>query len=108
MDHNEFYELAMQPDFPNEMVFELENKDPTPDRSFSMEGFQEVSDQVKHFVMARSLARMSEGKPAKSVSIHIAVKWDTPVGDDQEFPWYHLNDAELTQMDGEHRVKRPR
>ena len=106
MDHNEFFKLAMSPGFSDEMVFELENKDPDPDRTFSVEGFDEIGNQVKAFVMARTLARRKQGKLAKAVSIHIGVTWDNQQGDDQYFPWYHLNDAGLTQMDGEHRVKR--
>jgi len=76
----EFYEQVMQPGFPNEMVLSLYNENPDNPNSFSEEGFNDVTDKIHDFIVARTLGHWYEtGEPPKRVGISITLVWGDEV-----------------------------
>ena len=114
MERDEFYRMAVQPAFPDDMAFQLTHEDADPDRTFSIEGFEETIDQMQAFVMARSFAYWKKtGKPAKMMRAVLTVRfgdgsdtWLDPITE-QDLPYFDIGViGGLTQLDGEKRIPR--
>jgi hypothetical protein len=111
---DEFYQLAKEPDFPDEMVFQLRLDDAAPEgNTFSSDGFNNISDQIHDFLIARTFARFkSTGVGPRELQAHVKLAWKSDTQFDLEsigrIPWYDLNDVAqgLSIIDGEHRVQR--
>jgi len=111
MKRDEFYELAMKPEWPDTMAFQLERPGDTEDdeRTFSEEGIDGIARQVRDFMLARTYAQyVKTGKGPKRVRIEVNLKWDIlPEGDDhQDLPWFHLHDEnhEFLRVNGLNRL----
>ena len=73
----EFYEMAMDPRFPNMMDFELTAPSMEDERTFSIEGLNEVANQMRHFTLARLVAYGDgTGKLAKRLRVRVSVRYD--------------------------------
>jgi len=94
LDRDEFYEQAMEPGFPDEMAFQIEHDDPDPDRSFSVEGLDELALKFKMFVMARVHARWKQtGEGPKKLRATVYLTWEPKHPMEDAGPFYHLFDS---------------
>jgi hypothetical protein len=97
MDRNEFFEAAMQADFPDEMAFQLDRADPSdPQTTFSQEGVNELAEQFRMFLMARIVGRGERtGTMPKHLRAMVTLDWNPrfdPVDDPSVGPFYHIGD----------------
>jgi hypothetical protein len=111
MDAEAFYQEAQKPEFGDTMVFELENVNPNNEYSFSLDGVEGVTDQMRAFFLARTLSRWHvNDKPPKKARIVMRVVWDDmPDVTNQPFPFFKAefdSAIGLTLIDGEHRIPR--
>lgn len=114
MKAEEFYQMAMHPDFADEMTFQITADTDDPEKTFSREAFDETTDQIHDFLVARTFGRYKRtGRGPKKLQAHVVLKWVATDDDRLEargIPWYNLRDmAEgLTQVDGQNRLARRR
>jgi hypothetical protein len=110
MERQDFYEAAMQADFPDEMVFQLDRptKDNDPLTSFSQEGVNELAEQFRTFLMARIVGHGERvGVMPKHMRATVVLDWNPtgePVNDPTVGPFFHIGDDKgLSPMDHTHR-----
>lgn len=110
VEADEFYKLAMQPGFADEMAFDLRHNDPDPERTFSKEGVGEVLDHVHDFVLARVMGQWARsGSAPKHVRITVSMDWndesDLSLG---ALPFWRgeQDHGGLTVIDGQRRIPR--
>lgn len=112
MEANEFYRQAIEPSFPDEMIFQIHAANPKNEGTFSREGVNDTVDLMDAFIMARIFATWKKtGKPPKHMKMHIKVEWEPEtdialaIG---EIPWFDGDVAGegLLQMDGNNRIPR--
>lgn len=110
MNRDQFYEMATQVDFPDEMAFELTAPDASEDHTFSEEGFNTIASQMKYFMMARCVAFYERGRAAKRMRATLSVKLDDgteyiePI-EEGFFPFFQIDDAHFVQTDGAVRLR---
>jgi hypothetical protein len=111
MEAEEFYELAKDPNFPDEMGFDLTHENDDPSLTFSFEGIENVVDCVQDFIIARIHARWKmTGRAPKRMRVITQVEWDPKDRlADGSMPYYEgfIEHGSL-QIDGEHRRPRSR
>lgn len=102
----EFYEAAMQPDFPDEIALQLDRADPetTPLGTFSQEGVDALAEQFRMFVMARIVGRgEAVGALPRHLRAMVTLDWDPRrdvVNDPNVGPFFHIdNDRGLEPLD---------
>lgn len=110
MEAKDFYEIAVEPEFGDEMVFQIRvpEERQKPNRTFSFEALDAIGEQIRNFVMARVAARWKQtGKGPHHVTAHVKVTWGgkTERMLEQGGPWWSLDDEGLTLIDGEYREK---
>lgn len=112
MDQAEFYEMAVEPDFPNGMVFELNCGNQDDEKTFSMEGIDTIVEQFKNFLLARTSAYYkATDLPAKTMRVGVEVTlarkvgtWDTPLADGA-LPFFTVDVmGDLKPIDGTNRL----
>jgi hypothetical protein len=100
-----FYEAAMQPDFPDEMAFQLDRVDPSdPLVTFSQEGVNELAEQFRMFLMARIVGHgQKDGAMPKHMRATVKLDWNPeydPIDDPDVGPYFHIDtDDGLTPLD---------
>jgi hypothetical protein len=81
MDQLDFYELAVEPDFPDGMVFELNCENEEDEKTFSMQGIDTIVEQFKNFLLARTSAYYKRTDlPAKTMRVGVEVNLARKVG----------------------------
>jgi len=107
MNRNDFYEIMLQEDAPDEMAFDIESSDPNPEHTFSFEAVNDVCDQVRAFMMARISANSRKTKPLKHSRMLITfVPHVTDHPSNLEIPHYYGElDNGTTVADGERRMR---
>jgi len=110
LSRDEFYQAAIQPDFPDCMQFVLTaaaQPSGEGDLTFSEEGIENLTDQIKHFIMARILGTWRKQNLApKELSVGLVLDFKAP---DEEmlrkgaWPWWALVDKGAHPLDGGHR-----
>lgn len=112
MTQSEFYELAVQPDFPDGMVFELNCENQEDEKTFSMEGIDTIVEQFKNFLLARTSAYYKRTDlPAKTMRVGVEItlarrvgSWDKPLSDGA-LPFYTTDVVgDLKPIDGSNRL----
>ena len=107
-----FLKMQMGPNGEDEMNFVLRSQNPDPESFFSMEGVENITQQVRDYVLARALAEYNRtGKPPKNVSLNVKLDWSGPSDLALEIrgvPWYGANDHGPTPIDGDSRVQAAR
>lgn len=105
-DRGEFYELAMHPDFPDEMALQLDRASKTdPTTTFSMEAVDELTEQFRTFLMARIVGRSRKGLMPHHMRVNLSLDWNpgNPKTDPNVGPFWIAEDESLTPLDGSHR-----
>jgi len=111
MNIDEFYDMAVQPEFPNGMVFEL-NRVGDDDKTFSIEGIDAITEQFRNFLLARTSAywkRTDVAPKTMRVGVEISLAretgtWDLPLSDGV-LPFYTVDDeGGLAPIDGTNRL----
>ena len=110
MDRDDFYRDALRPDFPNQMryVLSVPAEARYPDRTFSMEAIDAMTEQFKAFVLTRIAGTWKQQKAAPhemTVSLNIAFA-ATPQRDLEEGygSWWVLVDKGNNPIDTQFRV----
>lgn len=114
MDSDEFYKLAVDPDFPNEMIFSLNAVNPDNPATFSKEGVEGITDQIHYYMMARIFGTWKRtGVAPKYMKAVVSLSFDDKPHDESELydgqlPWFsgETDDIGLLQVDGRHRIPR--
>jgi hypothetical protein len=112
VDRDAFLKMQMGPDGEDEMNFVLRSADPNPEHFFSMEGVEDITRQVRDFLLARALAAYNRtGKVPKNVAMNVKLDWSGPSNLSLELrgvPWYGADDRGPTPIDGDRRVRAAR
>jgi hypothetical protein len=107
-----FLKMQMGPDGEDEMNFVLRSSDPDPEHFFSVEGVENITAQIRDFVLARAIAaHHRSGKVPKNVSVNVKLDWRGPSNAALELrgvPWYGADDHGPTPIDGDSRVRAAR
>jgi len=112
MEADEFYGMAKEPGFPDEMIFQIHAANPKNEGTFSREGITDTVELMDAFIMARVFATWKKtGNPPKHMKMHVKIEWEPEtnialqIGD---IPWFDgdLAGNGLTQVDGENRIPR--
>jgi len=104
-ERGQFYTLAMQPDFPDEMAFQLDRVDPhDPLVTFSQEGVDALAEEFRVFLMARIVGHgEKDGVMPKHMRATVTLDWNPrpdPVNDPNVGPYFHIDsDDGLTPLD---------
>jgi hypothetical protein len=107
--HGDFWEDMLLPEAPNEMAFQIDREKPQdpPQMTFSQEAINELAEQFRMFLMARTYGEMQRtGLGPRHLRATVKLDWhpgdphvDTGVG-----PYYQIRgDDGLTPIDGERR-----
>lgn len=105
-NRDEFYELAMHPDFPDEMSFQLDRPVKTnPTLTFSQEGVDQLAEQFRTFVMARIVGRSEKVSPPHHMRVNVTFDWapGNPRTDENVGPFWIAEDESLEPLDGTRR-----
>lgn len=112
MDRDEFFLAACQPTFGDKMAFQMRSADHTPGTTFSIEGLENLTDQMFGFMLARAHSRMTQGLPAKELHMLLSMNWHSFEHELLEIgpPWYAVEDKAvgLQVIDSRHRWLRER
>lgn len=107
-DKAEIIEHLLDPEGPDEMAFVLRSPDPDPERTFSLEGVQEIAVQIHDFLLARVAGQSTKsGQMPKNMRATVKLDWIGPEDkwlDHGPRPWYSHDDSGPTPFDGEHRA----
>jgi hypothetical protein len=106
---DDFYEDMMRPDAPDEMAFQIDREKPEdpPQMTFSQEAINELAEQFRMFLMARTYGRVQKtGLGPRHLRATVTLDWapgdphvDTGVG-----PYYQIRgDDGLIPIDSERR-----
>ncbi len=104
----DFYALAMEPDYPNEITLQIDRNrsGEGPEVGYSMEAVDELSEQFRAFLLARSYAQYkASGLMPKHVRMKVTMDFSPHtvglVDDPSVGPFYEIgNDRGITPMDG--------
>ena len=113
MEADKFYGMATEPDFPNEMIFQIHAANPENPGTFSREGIADTVELMDAFIMARIFATWKKtGTPPKHMKAHLKIEWEPAEAIELQIgsvPWFDGDIAGkgLTLIDGEHRIPRP-
>jgi hypothetical protein len=108
-----FFMKVIQPGFPNTMNFVLEVPEAKrqANRSFSEDGVDQMVEQIKTFLMARTLGTWDEGgSPPHEMSVVLRVGFKAvPIGTLRlgDNPWWHLVDEGQNPIEGSIRMEEP-
>lgn len=107
MDASEFMEQMMEPGMGDDMAFRIVKAHPEEGgTTFSMEAVDGMTENLKAFVMARTLARWkATGKPPSRMTATVHIDWEDDSDPREGPPWWQVDDEGKTALDGEHRVK---
>ena len=109
IDADVFYQEAQQPDFPDEMLFQIGKENPDNEGTFSREGIADIVDMIEAFIMARLLGQWKKtGKPPKVLKMHLKMEWEhDPHIAEGSLPYVEslLWDGQI-QIDSERRIPR--
>lgn len=111
LDRDEFYRQAIKPGFPNRMAFQLEAspENLAAGRSFSQEGLDNLAEQLKTFILARTLGTWSEeGVVPSSLTVGLQLSFETvPLESLRRgsAPWWHLVDEGGSPIEGGSRLE---
>lgn len=112
MEADEFYGMAQEPSFPDEMIFQIHAANPKNPGTFSREGIEDTVELMDAFIMARVFGTWKKtGFPPKHMKVHVKLEWEPEtelalrIG---PVPWFDgdINGKGLTLVDGEHRIPR--
>jgi len=106
---DDFWEDMLRPDAPDEMAFQVDRNKPEdpPQMTFSQEAIDELAEQFRMFLMARTYGRMqASGFGPRHLRATVTLDWapgdphlDTGVG-----PYFSIDsDSGTTALDGEYR-----
>jgi len=102
----DFYEAAMQPDFPDEMAFQIDRDmaDDDPESTFSQEAVNEIAEQFRMFLMARLVGKIEgTGVGPRHLRATVNLDWKPsrhPKGDPTVGPFFHIKgDEGMTPID---------
>lgn len=104
----DFYESAMQPDFPDEIALQIDRQQAGegPEIGYSQESVETISEQFRAFLLARSYAHYkATGFMPKHVRAKVTFDFSPhpgdPMDDPDVGPFYHAaNDRGTTMIDG--------
>jgi hypothetical protein len=112
LNRDTFLKMQMGPDGEDQMNFVLRSGDPNPEHFFSLEGVENITQQIRDYVLARTLAKYNRtGKAPKNVSVNVKLDWSGPSNLALELrgvPWYGADDHGPTPIDGDRRVQAAR
>jgi hypothetical protein len=112
MDADAFYAKAQEPNFPDEMAFQIKVANPEDGKTFSREGVEDTVDLMQGFIIARLLATWRKtGVPPQTMNMTLKIDWEYDPDIAAGFLPYFDADVKgvgLTQVDGEHRIARKR
>jgi hypothetical protein len=107
MDGDEFYGRAIQPDFPDEMVFQIRVGNPDNKGTFSKDGILDTVDLMGKFILARVIGTWEKtGKPPRVMNVALKIKWENDDNIAEGFlPYFDadITGESLTQIDTTHR-----
>ena len=101
MNIDEYIERVQQPDFGDEMNFQIKRENPGDGMTFSEDAFLGLMEQINRFVMARVASRWQQtGVPPTELLATVKLGWQAYEEDVLEIglPWWNL-------VDGSHRTK---
>ena len=110
----EFWEHAIQPDFPDEMAYQIDRehaKTEDPTTTFSLEAVNEIAEQFRMFLMARILGtqRKRNGLAPKHMRATVTLDWNPspePVNDPTVGPYFQIDhDTKIEPLDGSKRYE---
>lgn len=110
-DHNdlnrdEILDLLTQPEAGDEMAFRIDRATPDDGLTFSAEALEALSENVRSFTAARTLARWRQtGKAPTSMTARVVIEWDDDSDLTQGTPWWQVDDKGRTAIDGADRLK---
>lgn len=106
---DDFYEAMLQPDAPNEMAFQIDRDKPNdpPAMTFSQEAINEIAEQFRMFLMARTFGEMKRtGLGPRHLRAVVKLDWHPgdPLHDPEVGPFYSIdNDGGLEPIDSTRR-----
>lgn len=111
LQRDEFYQLALDPEFPDKMLFSITAQHDEKDKTFSREGIESVTDQIHDFIMARIFGHWKATDDApKEMEIEVNIRWkaqsETQL-QEGDYPYYSAELLTgLKQVDGSARLAR--
>lgn len=112
MDADEFYLKAKEPNFPDEMAFQIKAVNPENKGTFSRQGVEDTVDLMQGFIIARLMGTWKKtGVPPRVMNMTLKIDWEYDPEIAAGFLPYFDADIKgvgLTQVDGEHRIPRKR
>lgn len=104
MERDEFYEMAMNPNTPDEMAFQIDRV-LDDDMTFSQEAIDTTAEQFRTWLMARVVAHMTKtGKPPKHMRATAVLDWWPGDPFEDAGPFYRIEkDEGITPIDGKRR-----
>jgi hypothetical protein len=106
LDRDSFYLQAIKPEFPDEMTFVLQADGATvrPGTTFSEEGFENLFEQLKTFLTARTLGNWrGTGEAPIEMTVDLRVEFKSRSIEELKNgygPWYHVVDPGGTPLEG--------
>lgn len=106
MNQAEFYEMAMRPEFGDEMAFELTAKDPNLNHTFSMGAVEAIAEQMKNFMLARVVAQYDSGSVPRRMAITVSLDFDGVPVSEREYGFYTAESGpDFLEIDGLRRLR---
>lgn len=108
--HGDFWEDMLLPEAPNEMAFQIDRDKPNdpPGMTFSQEAINELAEQFRMFLMARTYGEMQRtGFGPRHLRATVQLDWapTDPHTDSGVGPYYQIQgDKGPTQIDGTYRT----
>jgi hypothetical protein len=108
----EFYSLAMQPEYPDEIALQIDRDRSGEGREvgYSQEAVDEIAEQFRMFLLARTYAHYKgSGFMPKHIRATVTLDFNPPTGDPVDDPtvgpFYQINDDRgPTPIDGTRRT----
>jgi len=107
MEADEFYKLAVDRNFPDQMLFQLAVAHPKPGRTFSKGAVAGIASNFHDFVMARIFGTWERTRvPPLEMEIEVKIHWKQRNAEQSEFPFFTGDDTGgLELLDGKHRIR---
>jgi hypothetical protein len=108
--HGDFWEDMLLPEAPNEMAFQIDRDKPgdPPAMTFSQEAINELAEQFRMFLMARTYGEMQRsGLGPRHLRASVTLDWapSDPHVDSGVGPYYQITaDDGITPIDGTRRA----
>lgn len=109
IEANDFWSAMLEPDAPNEMAYQINREKPNdpPGMTFSEEAINELAEQFRIFLMARTYGEMKRtGLGPRHLRATVKLDWNPgdPQHDPEVGPYYSIDgDRGLTVLDGQYR-----